>query len=227
MRMQQAVLLLLLVTGRVRATTVSPTQSGVAMDDQMAHSLGPTQAAEGDDSLLVSFAPTSKPIPAPTLTPVPQPTPSPVPRPTESPIALTEIDDADGETEVDDADGETCADDPNWWKSYENRKGCEWVSRRPRKRCRMRGFSRTRGDEGCPEACGKCGGGKPGLSTMQCAGIGLAGAVLVGVGASVTAYKYRTADKSAPKAMQMTSGRLSGSHLSAPQTSGEAPTAMV
>ena len=221
-----AVAILVASVGCGRAATSSPTQTSVSVtDDTVIRSQGPTQASDpgqvaDDTPVLVSFAPTVKPIPAPTTTPVPQPTPSPIPRPTLAPIALTEVDDAD--------DGETCADDPDWWKSYENKKGCDWVARRPRRRCRMRGFSRTKGSEGCPEACGKCGGGRgPGLSTTQCAGIGLASAVLVGAGASLAAYKYKKVDKSAPKAMQMTSGRLSGSHLSTPQTSGEAPPVMV
>ena len=55
-----------------------------------------------------------------------------------------------------DGDEESCANDPEWHKKNKQKKTCDWVAKKPKRRCRAKDSDKTRAFDGCPVACDTC-----------------------------------------------------------------------
>lgn len=75
-------------------------------------------------------------ISIPTQVPSVKPTDAPVPNPTPLPLV--------------------CEDDSQWFVEQEPSKNCDWVSKKPQRRCSLVDKDKTAAFRGCPIACGVC-----------------------------------------------------------------------
>jgi len=53
----------------------------------------------------------------------------------------------------DDAGDTPCSDSAAWYKTNEPSKNCDWVSKYPEKRCRVKGYNKVLADYACAASC--------------------------------------------------------------------------
>jgi len=119
--------------------TPKPSFAGTTPRPTADPTANPTHSPTHDPTHSPSHDPTHSPTHNPTSVPTPKPSFATTPGPTPPTVVI-----------------DVCADSATWFKSGQPKKPCDWVARKPDKRCEKSDPDDVLGAVACPVACNTC-----------------------------------------------------------------------